>query len=64
MLDGILHDPEVAYGMRVFEVREQPAPDFSASYRFKVAGPVLARARREAVAATTCSGTIRALKQR
>lgn len=47
VLDGILRDPEVGYGMRVFEVQEQPVPHFSGSYRFKVAGPVLARARRE-----------------
>ncbi len=47
VLDGILRDPEIAYGMRVFEVQEQAVPHFSGCYRFKVAGPVLARARRE-----------------
>jgi CRISPR-associated endoribonuclease Cas6 len=47
VLDGILRDPEVAFGMRVFEVQEQAVPAFSGCYRFKVAGPVLARARRE-----------------
>lgn len=47
VLDGILRDPTVAHGMRVFEVQEQATPAFSGCYRFKVAGPVLARARRE-----------------
>lgn len=47
VLDGILRDPEVAYGMRVFEVQEQAVPHFSGCYRFAVAGPVVARARRE-----------------
>lgn len=42
-LDGILRDPEVAYGMRVFQAQEQPVPAFSGCYRFAVAGPVLAR---------------------
>ncbi len=46
-LDGVLRDPEVAFGMRVFEVQEQEVPHFSGCYRFKVAGPVLTRARRE-----------------
>jgi CRISPR-associated endoribonuclease Cas6 len=46
LLDGILSEPEVAYGMRVFEVQEQLVPAFSGRYRFKVAGPVVARARR------------------
>jgi hypothetical protein len=31
--------------MRVFEVQEQAVPHFSGCYRFKVAGPVLARGR-------------------
>lgn len=46
-LAGILQDPEVAFGMRVFEVQEQAAPDFSGCHRFKVASPVLARTYRE-----------------
>jgi CRISPR-associated endoribonuclease Cas6 len=47
VLDGILRDPEVACGMRVFEVQEQAVPHFSGCYRFKVAGPVVARSYRE-----------------
>lgn len=47
LLDGILHDPEVTAGMRVFEAQEQAAPEFSGCCRFTVAGPVLARARRD-----------------
>jgi CRISPR-associated endoribonuclease Cas6 len=47
VLDGILRDPEVTHGMRVFEVQEQPVPHFSGCYRFKVAGPVVARTHRE-----------------
>lgn len=46
-LQGVLRDPEVAYGMRVFEAQEQPVPAFSGCYRFKVAGPVVARGPRE-----------------
>jgi CRISPR-associated endoribonuclease Cas6 len=47
LLNGIMREPEVAFGMRVFEVQEQAVPQFSGCYRFKVAGPVVARARRE-----------------
>ena len=47
VLEGILRDPEVAFGMRIFEAQEQALPAFSGCYRFKVAGPVLARVRRE-----------------
>lgn len=47
LLAGILRDPAVAYGMRVYEVKEQAAPQFSGRYRFKVDGPVLARRTRE-----------------
>lgn len=46
LLGGILRDPEVAFGMRVFEAQEQATPAFAGPYRFKVAGPVLARAPR------------------
>jgi CRISPR-associated endoribonuclease Cas6 len=47
VLDGILRDPEVTHGMRVFEVQEQAVPHFSGCYRFKVAGPVVIRAVRQ-----------------
>lgn len=47
LLEGILEDPQVAYGMRVFETREQAPPAFGERYHFKVAGPVLARMRRD-----------------
>jgi CRISPR-associated endoribonuclease Cas6 len=43
LLRGILQQPEVAYGMRVLEVREQAAPDFDAERRFLVDGPVVIR---------------------
>ncbi len=43
-LDGILRDPTVLAGMRVFEVKEQAAPAFSGCYRFKTdRAPVIAR---------------------
>src|SRR5690606_7987855 len=44
---GILTDPEVAFGMRVYEVGVQLPPRFSATYRFEVDGPVLARVNRD-----------------
>jgi len=47
LLEGILRDPEVAYGMRVFEVQEQATPAFSGCYRFFVDGPVVARRTRD-----------------
>lgn len=47
LLSGMLQKPDVAYGMRVFEAREQEPPHFSGCYRFKVAGPVVVRAPRE-----------------
>ncbi len=44
LLDGIMREPEVCAGMRVFEAREQPTPALSGCYRFKTdGGPVLAR---------------------
>ena len=42
-----MQDPEVAYGLRVFEVQEQAVPAFSGCYRFLVDGPVLARRKRD-----------------
>jgi CRISPR-associated endoribonuclease Cas6 len=46
-IDGIMQDPEVAFGMRVFEVKEQATPTFSGCYRFKTdRAPVIARQRR------------------
>ena len=46
VLAGILRDPEVAWGMRVHEVREEAVPAFGGVHRFKVDGPVLARTKR------------------
>jgi CRISPR-associated endoribonuclease Cas6 len=47
LLDGILRDPEVFAGMRVFEAQEQAVPAFSGCYRFLVDSPVIARRERE-----------------
>lgn len=47
LLAGLLRDPEVFAGMRVFEAQEQPVPAFSGCYRFLVDGPVIARRKRE-----------------
>ncbi|NBC17350.1 MAG: CRISPR-associated protein Cas6 [Bacteroidetes bacterium] len=47
LLDGILCDPTVFAGMRVFEAQEQATPQFSGCYRFLVDGPVIARRERE-----------------
>lgn len=44
-LAGLLRDPDVFAGMRVFEASEQATPAFSGSYRFLVGGPVIARRR-------------------
>ncbi len=48
-LAGILRDPEVCCGMRVFEVQEQPVPAFNGCFRFLLDGnsPVIARRKRE-----------------
>jgi CRISPR-associated endoribonuclease Cas6 len=46
-LAGVLRDPEVIGGMRVFEVKEQAAPAFSGSYRFEVDAPVVTRTTRD-----------------
>lgn len=47
-IDGIMQDPGVAFGMRVFEVKEQATPTFSGCYRFKTdRAPVIARRRRD-----------------
>jgi CRISPR-associated endoribonuclease Cas6 len=47
-IDGIMQDPGVAFGMRVFEVKEQATPTFSGCYRFKTdRAPVIARQRRD-----------------
>ena len=45
--NGISADPEVAYGIKVKSVREQPVPEFGAQYRFKVSSPVLVRKNRD-----------------
>lgn len=46
LMEGLLKDPHVAFGMRVVELHEQNTPRFGATHRFLVDGPVLARARR------------------
>jgi len=43
LLDGIMQDPTITAGMRVFEVKEQAVPQFSGCYRFKVDAPAVAR---------------------
>ena len=47
LLDGIMKDPTVFGGMRVFEVKEQATPSFSGCYRFEVDGPVVVRRTRD-----------------
>ena len=48
LIDGVMQDPEVFCGMRVFEIKEQEAPAFNGSHRFKTdGGPVIARQYRE-----------------
>ena len=48
LIDGAMQDPEVFCGMRVFEIKEQEAPAFNGSHRFKTDGaPVIARRYRE-----------------
>lgn len=44
---GVLADPHVAFGMRVFDVTVQLVPRFSTPYRFKVDSPVLTRQNRD-----------------
>ena len=47
-IDGIMKDPAVTAGMRVFEVKEQQVPSFSGCYRFKTdRSPIIARRRRD-----------------
>ena len=41
MIDGILKDPDIRWGMRVGEVRIQPLPQFSSRQRFALGSPVL-----------------------
>jgi CRISPR-associated endoribonuclease Cas6 len=45
--NGIIADPEVAYGTKVESVKEQTIPEFGDEYRFKVASPVLVRKNRD-----------------
>jgi CRISPR-associated endoribonuclease Cas6 len=45
--NGIITDPELAYGMRVKSIKEQTIPEFGDEYRFKVASPVLVRKNRD-----------------
>ena len=43
---GILADPTVGFGMRVFDVQHQVTPAYSGCVRFEVASPVVTRTRR------------------
>ena len=44
LIDGIMQDPEVVCGMRVYEVKEQAVPQLSGCYHFETDGaPVIAR---------------------
>jgi CRISPR-associated endoribonuclease Cas6 len=47
LLQGIRSEPEVAYGMRVYEAHEQAPPPVSQRTSFLVSGPVVVRAERE-----------------
>ena len=44
---GIMTDPDVAFGMRVYDVALQLHPRFSTPYRFEVDSPVLTRQNRD-----------------
>lgn len=46
-IEGILKDPELFYGMRVYEAREIAQPDFSGMYCFNTDSPILVRKPRE-----------------
>ena len=46
-IEGVMQDPTVMHGMRVFEVKEQAVSSFSGCYRFQVDGPVVARQTRD-----------------
>jgi hypothetical protein len=46
MIDGILSQPEVCYGMRVVRIEQQAPPNFGAYYAFKVGSPVLAKSKK------------------
>ena len=43
LLMGIINEPELFYGMRVYEVQELPTPAFGEEYRFLADGPIIAR---------------------
>jgi CRISPR/Cas system endoribonuclease Cas6 (RAMP superfamily) len=47
LVDGIMNDPDVMNGMRVFEINEQTLPNFGNRYRFEVDSPVLVRKNRD-----------------
>lgn len=47
LLNGILSDPVVAFGMRAYEAREQATPRFTTTERFLVDGAVLTRRNRD-----------------
>ena len=44
---GIVADPDVAFGMRVFDLTVQPPPRFGSLFRFEVDSPVLTRRKRD-----------------
>lgn len=44
LVNHILADSDVCYGMRVIQVTQQAAPSFGTSHTFKVGSPVFARA--------------------
>ncbi|WP_181308511.1 CRISPR-associated endoribonuclease Cas6 [Rufibacter sp. XAAS-G3-1] len=43
LLMGIINEPELFFGMRVYEVQELATPAFGEQYRFLADGPVIAR---------------------
>ncbi|HEY4650297.1 MAG TPA: CRISPR-associated endoribonuclease Cas6 [Pontibacter sp.] len=43
LLMGIINQPELFCGMRVYEVRELPTPTFGEHFRFLADGPIVAR---------------------
>lgn len=47
VLAGIMRDPDVAFGLRVHEVREEAPPPFDGRHRFILDSPVVVRRHRE-----------------
>lgn len=44
LVDQIMEEPEIFYGMKVHSIKRQPTPHFGSRCTFKVGSPVLARA--------------------